>query len=65
MENFFEADLVFTARLAFRTSGGLSDELTGHVYRALEKTLEQVAADNGFLFDVARASITTREESVL
>lgn len=65
MENFFEADLVFTARLAFRVSDGLSDELTGHVFRALEKQLEQVAADNGFLFDVARASITTREESVL
>ena len=56
---------MFTARLAFRASDGLSDELTGHVFRALEKQLEQVAADNGFLFDVARASITTREESVL
>lgn len=65
MDNFFEADLVFTARLAFRSSDGLSDELTGHVYRALERTLEQIARDNGFLFDVVRVSITTREESTL
>ena len=65
MDSFFEADLVVTSRLAFRSSDGLSHELTGHLSRALERTLEQIARDNGFLFDVMRVSITTREESTL
>jgi hypothetical protein len=65
MESFYEADLLFTARLAFRASEPLSGETALNVSRALERTLEQVAADNGFLFDVARLSINTREESTL
>lgn len=65
MENFFEADLVFTARLAFAASQPLDGELAGHLQRAIERTLEQIARDNGFLYDLARVSITTRGEGVL
>lgn len=65
MENFYEAHLLFTARLAFSNSQPLSSELVGHLQKALERTLEQIARDNGFLFDAARVCVNTKEEGVL
>jgi formyltetrahydrofolate synthetase len=58
MENFYEAGLILTAQMAFRKDTDVRDEVLRNIHLALQRALEGVASDNGFLISNTQVSVS-------
>lgn len=65
MENFYEANLILTAQMAFKNDTDVREEILRNIHLSLERTMEQLASDNGFLVSNVRVNVNLPPEAVL